>query len=89
MKSTPPMKTGLTLCAATRRKNSPFASPVPRQTWLTENSTMNNARVSNEAKEHASDVLDNELHGDQPREELYNVRDQNKDPARVAGGLKA
>lgn len=50
---------------------------------------MNNARVSNEAKEHASDVLDNELHGDQPREELYNVRDQNKDPARVAGGLKA
>lgn len=34
-------------------------------------------------------MLDNELHGDQPRHDLYAVRGQNKEPNRVAGGLKA
>jgi hypothetical protein len=44
--------------------------------------------VSNEAKQHASEVLNNELGWDNPRQELYDVRDRNKDPNRVAGGLK-
>ncbi|KAJ5826432.1 hypothetical protein N7474_003570 [Penicillium riverlandense] len=51
--------------------------------------TLKNPRVSNEAKQHASEVLNNELGWDNPRQELYNVRDRNKDPNRVAGGLKA
>ncbi|EAW14291.1 Con-6 family protein [Aspergillus clavatus NRRL 1] len=51
--------------------------------------TISNPRVSNEAKQHAQDVLDNELHWNQPRQDLYAVRQQNKEPNRVAGGLKA
>ncbi|KAF4215110.1 hypothetical protein CNMCM8980_010647 [Aspergillus fumigatiaffinis] len=51
--------------------------------------TLKNPRVSDEAKQHAKDVLDNELHGDQPRHDLYAIRGQNKEPNRVAGGLKA
>lgn len=52
-------------------------------------STLNNPRVSKEAKQHAQDVLDNELHGDEAREELYDRRGQNTDPTRVAAGYKA
>lgn len=60
------------------------------KTYGTNNSSaLHNPRVSNEAKEHASDVLNNEIHGDQPREDLYSIRQQNKEPSRVAGGLKA
>ncbi|KAJ9192850.1 hypothetical protein DTO166G4_6483 [Paecilomyces variotii] len=51
--------------------------------------TLKNPRVSKEAKQHAQDVLDNELHGDEPRQELYNKRGQNVDPTRVAAGYKA
>ncbi|GIJ98295.1 hypothetical protein Aspvir_000411 [Aspergillus viridinutans] len=51
--------------------------------------TLKNPRTSDEAKQHAKDVLDNELHGDQPRHDLYAIRQQNKEPNRVAGGLKA
>ncbi|BCR89333.1 Con-6 family protein [Aspergillus chevalieri] len=51
--------------------------------------TLHNPRVSNEAKQHAQDVLDNEIHGNKPRQDLYEVRQRNKEPTRVAGGLKA
>lgn len=34
-------------------------------------------------------MLDNEIHGNQPQQDLYDVRGKNKDPSRVAGGLKA
>ena len=52
-------------------------------------SAVSNPRNSDEAKQHAQDVLDNELHGNQPQQELYDVRGRNKEPNRVAGGLKA
>lgn len=52
-------------------------------------STLKNPKVSDEAKQHASDVLNNELGWDNPRHELYDVRARNKEPNRVAGGLKA
>ncbi|KAI9368229.1 Conidiation protein 6-domain-containing protein [Aspergillus egyptiacus] len=52
--------------------------------------TLSNPNTSQEAKEHAQAVLDKELGGDQPQEELYQTRgDYDKDPSRVAGGLKA
>ncbi|KAJ5125019.1 uncharacterized protein N7515_008844 [Penicillium bovifimosum] len=50
--------------------------------------TLSNPRVSQKAKQHAQSMLD-ELGGDQPREDLYHGRDQNKDPVRVSAGLKA
>ncbi|KAI9926354.1 hypothetical protein ASPWEDRAFT_32233 [Aspergillus wentii DTO 134E9] len=50
---------------------------------------LKNPKVSPEGKQHARDVLDNEIHWDQPRQELYGIRQQNKEPNRVAGGLKA
>ncbi|KAL4866702.1 hypothetical protein BDV12DRAFT_198922 [Aspergillus spectabilis] len=54
------------------------------------NSTLNNSNVSKEAKQHAQDVLDNEIGGSQPQEDLYDAQgDQNKSPNRVSGGLKA
>jgi hypothetical protein len=52
------------------------------------NSTLSNPRVSQEAKQHAQAML-NELGGDQPRKDLYEGRDRNKDPVRVSAGLKA
>ncbi|KAL4924608.1 Con-6 family protein [Aspergillus undulatus] len=52
--------------------------------------TLNNPNVSQEAKDHAQSVLDNEIGGNQPQEELYKIRgDRNKSPNRMAGGLKA
>ncbi|KAL4948535.1 Conidiation protein 6-domain-containing protein [Aspergillus filifer] len=52
--------------------------------------TLNNPRVSDEAKQHAQAVLDDELGGNQPQEKLYDIRgDREKSPNRVAGGLKA
>ncbi|KAL5333300.1 Conidiation protein 6-domain-containing protein [Aspergillus crustosus] len=52
--------------------------------------TLNNPNVSKEAKQHAQDVLDNEIGGSQPQEELYEARgDYEKSPNRVSGGLKA
>lgn len=50
---------------------------------------LKNPRVSNEAKQHANEVLSNELGWDNPRQELYSVRAANKDPTQVAAGLKA
>lgn len=75
------------LCAATKRM--PY--PVLNRTILTlDCRTLNNPNVSEDAKQHARDVLDNELGGNQPREEIHNIRgDQNKDPTRVAAGYKA
>lgn len=52
-------------------------------------STINNRRVSEEAKCRAQEILDNELQGDKPRHDLYEQRNANKEPNRVAGGLKA
>ncbi|BDD61009.1 hypothetical protein MPDQ_005836 [Monascus purpureus] len=52
--------------------------------------TLHNPRVSDQAKQHAQDVLDNELQGDKPRQDLYSARgDPNKVGFRVAAGLKA
>lgn len=52
-------------------------------------STLNNPNTSDEAKQNAQAMIE-QLGGDQPREELYNLRgDATKDPNRVAGGLKA
>ncbi|RJE25443.1 conidiation protein Con-6 [Aspergillus sclerotialis] len=51
--------------------------------------TLSNPNTSKEAKEHAQDVLNNELGGNKPRQDLYDVRGRNKEPNRVAGGLKA
>lgn len=53
------------------------------------NRTLKNPKVSKEAKQHATDVLNNELGWDEPRSELYKVRATNKDPTQVAAGLKA
>ncbi|KAL1964929.1 hypothetical protein VTN77DRAFT_6282 [Rasamsonia byssochlamydoides] len=51
--------------------------------------TLNNPRVSEEAKKNAKDVLDNQLGGDEPRHDLYAMRNPSKEPSRVQGGLKA
>ncbi|KAL4919253.1 hypothetical protein BDW62DRAFT_200129 [Aspergillus aurantiobrunneus] len=52
--------------------------------------TLNNPNVSQEARDHAQRVLDNEIGGNQPQEELYDTRgDRDKDPTRRAAGLKA
>lgn len=56
---------------------------------LTCSRTLSNPNTSNEAKEHAQDVLSNELGGNKPQQDLYDVRGRNKEPSRVAGGLKA
>lgn len=52
-------------------------------------STLHNPRVSEEAKRHAQETLDNELQGDKPRYYLHEQSNVNKEPNRVAGGLKA
>ncbi|KAF5016219.1 hypothetical protein F66182_12171 [Fusarium sp. NRRL 66182] len=49
--------------------------------------TINNPRVSEEAKQHAREMID-ALGGDQPRAEMKQF-DREKDQSRVAGGLKA
>lgn len=52
--------------------------------------TLNNPNVSEAVKQHARDVLDDEIGGDQPREQIHKVRgDRNKDPTRVVVGYKA
>ncbi|PKX92335.1 Con-6 family protein [Aspergillus novofumigatus IBT 16806] len=52
--------------------------------------TLNNPNVSEEAKQHARDVIDNELGGDQAQDDFYQQRgDDQKDPNRVQAGLKA
>ncbi|OJJ52419.1 hypothetical protein ASPSYDRAFT_164865 [Aspergillus sydowii CBS 593.65] len=52
--------------------------------------TLNNPNVSQEAKDHAQKVLDSDLGGNQPREDLYDARgEHDKDPNRMAAGLKA
>ncbi|KAB8068707.1 Conidiation protein 6-domain-containing protein [Aspergillus leporis] len=51
--------------------------------------TLNNPRVSDEAKRNAQSMLD-QLGGSQPSEDLYNQSgESNKDPMRVNAGLKA
>lgn len=62
--------------------------PIDTNTCLS-NSAINNPRVSEEAKQHARDVLDNELGGDAPSFAIYEAQDAGKEPTRVAGGLKA
>lgn len=76
-------------CVATKRKKCSFVFLIMHGQLTCTQSTLKNPRVSDEAKQHAQDVLDNEIHGDQPRQDLYQVRQQNKEPNRVAGGLKA
>lgn len=49
--------------------------------------TINNPRVSDEAKQHAREIID-ALGGDEPRTEMKQF-DREKDQTRVAGGLKA
>ncbi|EEA27357.1 hypothetical protein TMatcc_004358 [Talaromyces marneffei ATCC 18224] len=49
--------------------------------------TTNNPRVSEEAKQHAREMID-ALGGDQPRAEMKQF-DREKDQTRVVGGLKA
>lgn len=56
---------------------------------MTPRRTLKNPKVSNEAKQHANEVLNNELGWDNPRQELYDKRATNKDPTQVAAGLKA
>ncbi|KAL4805670.1 Conidiation protein 6-domain-containing protein [Aspergillus unguis] len=52
--------------------------------------TLHNPNVSQEAKQHAKDMLDNEVGGSESQEELYNARgDYDKSPTRMSGGLRA
>ncbi|KAJ6003524.1 hypothetical protein N7451_006071 [Penicillium sp. IBT 35674x] len=52
--------------------------------------TLSNPKVSNEAKQHAQYMLDNELGGDEPREEIHSAQEnQSGDSNRVAAGYKA
>lgn len=52
--------------------------------------TTHNPNVSQEAKDHAREVIANELHGDEARRELYEARgDFDKSEVRVEAGLKA
>lgn len=74
-------------CAVTKRM------PYPILNWtvlIRECRTQSNPNVSEAAKQHARDVLDNELGGYQPREQIQKIQgDHNKDPTRVAAGYKA
>ena len=74
-------------CAVTKRMTCPMLN------WtvlILKCRTINNPNVSEAAKEHARDVLDNELGGDQPREQIHKFQgDHNKDPTRVEAGYKA
>lgn len=79
-----------TRCVGTRRKYSllwySWAYLISKFIF---HSTLSNPRVSERAKQHAHDRL-NELGGDKPREELFQARgDRKKDPTRVAAGYKA
>ncbi|KAK4941225.1 hypothetical protein LTR66_014824 [Elasticomyces elasticus] len=52
--------------------------------------TLSNPKVSNEAKQHAQSMLDNELSGDEPRKEIHSAQDrQSGDSTRVSAGYKA
>jgi hypothetical protein len=51
--------------------------------------TLHNPNTSQQAKQHAQSVLDNELGGDQPSEDIHNAQSGHKDPMRVAAGYKA
>ncbi|KAI9035152.1 Con-6 family protein [Aspergillus affinis] len=50
--------------------------------------TLSNPNVSDEAKEHAEQMLQ-ELGGNQPQEEIHHAQGYGKDPMRVNAGLKA
>lgn len=65
------------------------AFTCPADANSSHNSTLKNPRVSDEAKQHARDVLDAELGGDQPSFDIYEAQDAGKEPTRVVGGLKA
>jgi hypothetical protein len=52
--------------------------------------SLNNSNVSDEGKGRTQAVLDQDVVGDHPHEELYNAGgDQNKDLTRVTAGLRA
>ncbi|OJJ47314.1 hypothetical protein ASPZODRAFT_15996 [Penicilliopsis zonata CBS 506.65] len=77
--------------ASSRDKDELWASGEDRVNAMRGyKAAIHNPRVSDEAKAHAQDVLDNELGGDKPRHDLYAVRgDPQKDPMRIAAGYKA
>ncbi|KAJ5982819.1 Conidiation-specific protein 6 [Penicillium sp. IBT 35674x] len=53
-------------------------------------STLSNSKVSNEAKQHAQYMLNNELGGDEPRKEIHSAQEnQSGGSTRVAAGYKA
>ncbi|PLN83646.1 hypothetical protein BDW42DRAFT_192088 [Aspergillus taichungensis] len=51
--------------------------------------TLSNPNVSDEAKSHAQYMLDHELGGDEPRQEIHAAQSHGEDPTRVAAGYKA
>ncbi|KAJ6111323.1 hypothetical protein N7523_007384 [Penicillium sp. IBT 18751x] len=52
--------------------------------------TLSNPKVSNEAKQHARYILDNEIGGDEPRKEIHTAQGKrSRDTTRVAAGYKA
>ncbi|KAJ6114288.1 hypothetical protein N7486_000066 [Penicillium sp. IBT 16267x] len=53
--------------------------------------TLHNPRVSDEAKQHAQYMLDNEIGGDEPRKEIHAAQRaaSSGNPSRVAAGYKA
>jgi hypothetical protein len=79
-------------CAATKRE---YFDPTTELRILTERdySTLHNPRVSDEAKQHAQYMLDNEIGGDKPREEIHSAQRASTsgggNPSRVAAGYKA
>lgn len=80
-------RTRSTPCVATRREYLLSSTDSGRANYLYR--TLKNPKVSNEAKQHANEVLNNELGWDNPRQELYQIRATNKDPTQVGAGLKA
>lgn len=75
-------------CVATRREHRISSSRLDIILTFSRR-TLKNPRVSDEAKSHANEVLNNELGWNNPRHELYDVRQRNKDPTQVGAGLKA
>ncbi|KAL1977842.1 hypothetical protein VTN31DRAFT_701 [Thermomyces dupontii] len=51
--------------------------------------TLNNPRVSQEAKQHARDMLENQLMGDEPSKDIHDLSNPTKEKNRVQGGYKA
>lgn len=73
-------------CVATRREHR---ISIVWMILTLSRRTLKNPSVSDEAKAHANEVLNNELGWNNPRHELYDIRQRNKDPTQVGAGLKA